>query len=96
MNEQQKAALSRLLAIARRDTGQSRRVADFLLAWWNAGECGGFDFTTMWGCDTELVNDMTIVFAYIGHHKHYPDEIGLSADFKAIVREWRPELVKKA
>jgi hypothetical protein len=28
-------ALERLIEIAKRDTGQSRRVADLLLAWWN-------------------------------------------------------------
>ena len=33
---EQAAALERLIAIAHSDTGQSRRVADFLLAWWNA------------------------------------------------------------
>ena len=31
-------ALGRLVAIAQRDTGQSRRVANFLLAWYNAEE----------------------------------------------------------
>jgi hypothetical protein len=36
------AALERLLAHARRDSGQSRVVADFLLAWWNTGSCGAF------------------------------------------------------
>ncbi len=46
MKSDEKAAFHRLVAIAQRDTGQSRRVADFLLAWWNAGECGGFDLTT--------------------------------------------------
>ena len=45
ISEAQAAALERLIDIAQRDTGQSRRVADFLLAWWNAGECGGFDLT---------------------------------------------------
>jgi hypothetical protein len=35
---EQAAALERLIDIAHRDTGQSRRVADFLLPWWNAGE----------------------------------------------------------
>jgi hypothetical protein len=36
-------ALERLLRIARGDTGQSRRVANFLLAWHNAEENGGWD-----------------------------------------------------
>ena len=40
--------LERLLRIARRDTGQSRRVADFLLAWHNAEENGG------WSVDTAI------------------------------------------
>jgi hypothetical protein len=97
MSAEQRAALERLLAIAVRGTGQSRRVADFLLAWWNAGSCGGFDFTTMWGCDTAIVDDMVIVFAYVGHNSHYPDALGLGYGprFEAIVREWRPELCRE-
>jgi hypothetical protein len=43
--DNQRAALARLIKIAKGDTGQSRRVADFLLAWWNAGSCGSFDLT---------------------------------------------------
>jgi hypothetical protein len=34
-----------LLDVAERDTGQSGRVRNFLLAFWNAEECGGFDLT---------------------------------------------------
>lgn len=30
------AAITRLWRVAKTDTGQARRVADFLLAWWNA------------------------------------------------------------
>jgi hypothetical protein len=94
MSAEQKAALERLLTIAARDTGQSRRVADFLLTWWNAADYGGFDFTTMWRCDTAIVDDMVIVFAYIGHNPHYPDTLGYGQRFEAVVREWRPELVR--
>jgi len=46
MTEAEKAALEKLLKIAGGDTAQSRKVADFLLAWWNAGKCGGYDLTT--------------------------------------------------
>ncbi len=94
VSAEQQAALERLLAIAARDTGQSRRAAHFLLAWWNAGQCGGFDFTTMWGCVRAIVNDMAIVFAYVGHHPHYPDTLGYGPQFEAIVRAWRPSLVQ--
>jgi hypothetical protein len=57
------AALERLIQIAEGDTGQSRIVANFLLAWWNAGECGGFDLTDVWGVDTSIAVDMLRVFA---------------------------------
>jgi hypothetical protein len=33
--ESARAALTRLIPIAMSDTGQSKRVADFLMAWWN-------------------------------------------------------------
>src|ERR1051326_3297513 len=38
ITEEHHAAIRRLLSIALRDTGQSRRVADFLLAWYNRSE----------------------------------------------------------
>lgn len=41
-------ALRRLIPIALRDTGQSRRVANFLLAWHNAEENGGWDPVDLW------------------------------------------------
>jgi hypothetical protein len=86
------AALNRLIAVAQRDTGQSRRVADFLLAWWNAESCGGFDLTHLWAVDEEIAEDMVIVFAYIARVSHYPDALGYEAQFQSIVRGWRPAL----
>jgi hypothetical protein len=46
------------LAIIRRDTGQSRRVANFLLAWHNAEENGGWDPTDLWNVDTAVAGDL--------------------------------------
>jgi hypothetical protein len=54
MTTDQKASMERLIAIAQSDTGQARRVADFLLAWWNAGECRGFDLTNLWALIVRL------------------------------------------
>jgi hypothetical protein len=88
------SALTRLLQIASGDTGQSRRCADFLLAWWNAGQCGGFDLTSLWGLDDSICNDMHVVFGYIARAQHYPDTLGLGPEFEAVVRMWRPELVE--
>ena len=61
----QKAALERLIRIAQGDTGQGRMTAEFLLSWWNAANCGGFDLTTMWGVDTEIAADMVTVFGLV-------------------------------
>jgi hypothetical protein len=48
----------RLFRVAQGDTGQSRIVANFLLAWWNAAECGGFDLTDVWSVDTAIAEDI--------------------------------------
>ena len=83
-------ALERLIQVAQGDTGQSRIVANFLLAWWNAGECGGFDLTDVWGVDTSIAVDMLRVFALLAGCHQYPDAMGYSKHFEAIVRTWRP------
>lgn len=82
-------ALERLIAIAKSDTGQARRVANFLLAWWNASRDGGFDFTDLWQLDRQIRDDMVVVFAFIGRSWCYPDSLGLGADFEEIVTRWR-------
>jgi hypothetical protein len=92
MKPDEESAFHRLLGIAQGDTGQSRRAADFLLAWWNAGECGGFDITNLWGVDTSIAEDMVIVFGYIARTHSYPDTLGYNDQFQSIVRNWRPEL----
>lgn len=82
-------AILRLLEVAKRDTGQSRRCADFLLAWWNAKSNGGFDLTDSWSCDLQIRKDMLTVFHYILIHNDYPTVFGLGDEFEALVRLWR-------
>lgn len=89
----EKQALENLIQLAQGDTGQSRRVADFLLAWWNAGECGAFDLTTAWGVDDAIAEDMATVFRLALRVRSYPDALGYGKPFEAIVRAWRPELI---
>lgn len=89
-------ALMRLLKHAAGDTGQSRRCADFLLSWWNAGQCGGFDLTAMWALDDAICEDMRAVFGYIARARHYPDALGLGPEFEAVVRMWRPDVVDRS
>lgn len=88
----EQAALDRLLAIARTDTGQARRVAAFLLAWWNAGTCGGFDLTDLWAVDTPIAVDLLTLFAFITRVHSYPDSLGFGDRFEPLVRQWRPQL----
>jgi hypothetical protein len=87
------AALERLLDIAQGDTGQSRIVANFLLAWWNAEECGGFDLTDLWGVDTSIAADILRVFAMVAGSQRYPDDMGYRNYFDAILHTWRPALM---
>ena len=91
-----RAALERLIHIAQGDTGQSRIVANFLLAWWNAEECGGFDLTDMWAVDTSIAVDILRMFALVAECHRYPDNMGYGRQFEAIVRAWRPTLVLTA
>jgi predicted Fe-S protein YdhL (DUF1289 family) len=91
--EDVKNATLRLLAVAEGDTGQSWRCANFLLAWWNAQECGGFDLTDMWKVDFELAQDMVTVFSVVANWQHYPDsqKLGLGKEcqkrFECLAKE---------
>lgn len=88
-------ALQRLIEIALRDTGQSKRVADFLLSWWNATSCGGFDLSDLWSVDVEIADDMISVIGLIRRSRAYPDTFGthMHEQFKELVRLWRPQLI---
>jgi hypothetical protein len=88
-------ALKRLLRIARSDTGQSKRVADFLLAWWNAQNCGGWDPTDLWSVDHEIAEDMLMVLRMIAAARQYPDSLGLGPQFEELIRNWRPRLLSE-
>lgn len=91
MDEITRAAFERLLKIARSDTGQSRRVASFVLAWWNATDHGGFDIADLFAVDAEIARDMATVFSYAATRRvaEYPDAYRL--DIEAVMRQWRPE-----
>lgn len=90
------AALERLIEIAKSDTGQSKRVANFLLAWWNAERDGGFDLTDLWAVDTAIADDMMTVIGFIRRRHCYPCQIGYGADFEEIVVGWRGRRKRRA
>src|SRR3546814_3780035 len=84
-------ALDRLFDLAASDTGQARRAANFLLAWWNAQDNGGFDLADLFGVDHAVAADMAVVFIYLGGHHGaiYPDQLGYEDQIIALVHQWR-------
>lgn len=87
MNSHQKLALERLIKIAKRDTGQCRRVANFLLSWWNAEACGAWDLTDVWSLDRAITDDIFIVLGFVAQGCVYPDRLGYKTDFQEILRQ---------
>lgn len=72
-----KDALARLVKIAvEGGGGQSSRVANFLLAWWNASRDGGFDFTHLWNVDEAIAHDMMAATAFLATTRTYANEYG--------------------
>lgn len=88
------SATRRLIAVAQSDTGQSRRAADFLLAWWNGGELGHFPIEHLWNVDRAIADDMVTILTYLGEQPSavYADALGYDAELRALVERWRPEV----
>src|SRR3546814_11420790 len=74
-------AIGRLLAIARSDTGQAARVADFLLAWWAGGTNGHFPLLHLSNCDPTIGEAIVIILAYLTQEQAVsPAAWGFGAD----------------
>ena len=73
--------------MAEGDTGQSDRVRSFLLAWWNAEECGGFDLMDLWNLDTEIVEAIQRILFGLPNYRFYPDRIGFGERYERMARE---------
>ncbi len=91
MEDRVRFALEKLLNIAHADTGQARRVANFLLAWWNADTLGGFDIADLFAVDRDVSEDMVTVFTYLarGEDAVYPTEY--RGEMESIIHRWRPQ-----
>ncbi|MCL2590579.1 MAG: hypothetical protein FWD67_06800 [Betaproteobacteria bacterium] len=87
--QRERDAIERLIECAKHDTGQSRKCADFLLAWWNGEQNGGFDLADLWGVDTALADDMVTVIYFVRRSRYYPDHWGYKDDFSKIWELWR-------
>src|SRR3546814_5648982 len=84
-------ALDRLIAIARSDTGQSRRVANFLLAWWNGEDWGHFPIADLFGVDATIATHTTTIVGFLGQHEGaiYPVASGCKAEMIELVGRGR-------
>ena len=91
MSDDVTPALDRLFDLARSDTGQARRVANFLLAWWDAQLFGGFDLTDLFAVDRAIADDMASVFGFLGRHTGaiYADGLGYGDRMEELIRLWR-------
>ena len=87
--ERGQRALGRLLHIAAGSTGQSRKVADFLLAWHNAAENGGWDPVNLWSVDTRIADDILAVLHLISAFHCYPPELGFDPEITSVWERWR-------
>ncbi len=81
--------LARLLNIALSDTGQSRRVANFLLAWHNAIENGGWDPIDLWNVDTQIAEDILECLRIMRLEHAYPGELDAGRFKSPMERIWK-------
>ena len=82
-------SVARLMRIAMGDTGQCRRVADFLLAWHNAEENGGWDPTDLWNVDAAIAEDMLTALRFLWTENRYPGDLGFQKEIDRIWELWR-------
>jgi hypothetical protein len=89
---EEQSALERLLRIAASDSGQSGRVAAFLLAWHNARDNGGWDPVDLWDLDRAIVDDILITLALIARSRFYLGDPGPGSQYRpqieAIIKQW--------
>ena len=91
MEDRIRFALEKLLNIANCDTGQGRRVANFILAWWNAEEHGGFDLTDLTNVDREFSEDMASVFTWLAREEDVEYPYDYRSEIEQIIARWRPQ-----
>ncbi|MDX0359030.1 hypothetical protein GOC51_28385 [Sinorhizobium meliloti] len=93
MEDRVKFALEKLLNIAHDDNGQGGRVANFLLAWWNAEALGGFDIADLFAVDREVSEDMATMFTYLAREEDAVYPTDYRGEIKSLIKRWRPEKV---
>lgn len=92
MEDRVRFALEKLLNVAHGDTGQSRRVANFILAWWNADVHGGFNLADLADVDRDVCEDMVTVFTFLAREEDLVYPGAYKPEIIQIIRRWRPDL----
>jgi hypothetical protein len=83
-------ALDVLIPVARSNTHQSRRVANFLLAWWNGPENGDFPIVDVAATDRELGEAMVIILLFLAQNSmEYADLWARRRDMEDLIDQWR-------
>ncbi|PYE39126.1 hypothetical protein DFI02_1312 [Rhizobium sp. PP-F2F-G20b] len=91
MEDRVRFALEKLLNIAHQDTGQGKRVANFLLAWWNAEVHGGFDLTDLANVDRDVADDMATIFTWLARVDDLAYRTDYRSEIEQIIAHWRPQ-----
>ncbi|MEV4609491.1 hypothetical protein MRBLMR1_004586 [Neorhizobium sp. LMR1-1-1.1] len=95
MEDRIRFALEKLRNIAHQDSGQGRRVANFLLAWWNAEEHGGFDLTDLANVDREVSEDMATIFTWLAREEDVVYLYEYRSEIEQVIARWRPQAAVK-
>lgn len=89
MEDHVRFALQKLIDIANNDTGQARRVANFILAWWNADVHGGFDLIDLANVDRDVSDGMATVFTFLAREDDLVHPDAYKPEIIQINRRWR-------
>lgn len=93
MTPQVYEATKRLISLANGDSGGSRVARNFVLAWWNFENFGGFDLNSMADLDVAHRADIATVVVYLSEQSNatYPYEF--RKDIEQIIIKWRPDVL---
>ena len=84
-------AIGLLLDIADSHRPDARQAANFMLSWWNAGACGGFDLQDLRQMGSRQGEQVAEVLDLIWEVGCGPEHLGYSSDFKDLVEKWRSQ-----
>ena len=83
-------ALDVLIPVARSDTHQSQRVANFLLAWWDGDQWGHLRMVDIAATDRQLGEAMTTIMLFLAQNAmEYANLWGRRKDMEDLIDLWR-------